>query len=70
MLLGIGLHAALSSFPTFWPVQDDTSSYEGLFDGFVLAADGFRMPMFLLLSGFFTALLWRRQGLKNLVTLH
>jgi hypothetical protein len=70
MLLGIGLHAALSFFPTFWPVQDDSSSYEGLSDEFVLAAHGFRIPMFLLLGGVFTALLRRRRGLKNLVTPH
>jgi fucose 4-O-acetylase-like acetyltransferase len=27
---------------------------------------GFRMPLFMLLSGFFTALFWRRHGLKSL----
>ena len=32
MLLGIGLHAALSFYPSVWPVQDATASHEGLFD--------------------------------------
>ena len=28
---------------------------------------GFRMPVFFLLSGFFTAMLWRRRGLPSLI---
>ncbi len=28
---------------------------------------GFRMPLFMLLSGFFTAMLWRKRGLKTLL---
>lgn len=67
MLLGIALHASLSFFPWVWPVQDDTSSIEGPFDEFFHAVHGFRMPLFFLLSGFFTALLWRRKGLTNLL---
>lgn len=68
MLLGIALHASLSFFPWVWPVQDDTSSIEGPFDEFFHAVHGFRMPLFFLLSGFFTALLWRRKGLTNLLS--
>ena len=67
MVLGIGLHAALSFFPTAWPVQDVTASSDGIFDEFVLAVHGFRMPLFFLLSGFFAALLWRRRGLGSLL---
>lgn len=67
MLLGIGLHAALSFYPTVWPVTDITADIDGYFDEFVLAVHGFRMPLFFMLSGFFTALLWRRRGLANLL---
>ena len=67
MLLGIGLHASLAFFPSFWPVQDNTSSIDGIFDEFFLAVHGFRMPLFFLLSGFFTSMLWRRRGLRSLV---
>ena len=67
MLLGIGLHAALAFFPTFWPAQDNSSSLEGPYDEFFHAVHGFRMPLFFLLSGFFTAMLWRRRGLGSLL---
>ncbi len=67
MLLGIGLHAALAFFPLFWPVQDRHASFDGPFDEFVVAVHGFRMPLFFLLSGFFTTMLWRRRGLGALV---
>jgi peptidoglycan/LPS O-acetylase OafA/YrhL len=67
MLLGIALHAALAFYPTIWPVTDVTADGDGYFDEFVLAVHGFRMPLFFLLSGFFTALLWRRRGLSDLL---
>lgn len=67
MLLGIGLHASLAFFPAPWWVQDRTSSLDGLFDEFLWAVHGFRMPVFFLMSGFFTALLWRRRGLGALL---
>ena len=67
MLLGIGLHAALSFYPTIWPVTDVTADMDDYFDEFVLAVHGFRMPLFFLLSGFFTVLLWRRRGLRDLL---
>lgn len=62
MLLGIAYHVSLSfavGFP--WMVQD-TQATPGfyLFNFFV---HGFRMPLFFLLSGFFTAMLWRKRGL-------
>ncbi|MCA1964360.1 MAG: acyltransferase family protein [Prosthecobacter sp.] len=65
MLLGIALHAALSMTGGLWMVIDTRSS--GLFFLFVSAVHGFRMPLFFLLSGFFTAMLWRRRGLRALL---
>lgn len=67
MLLGIGLHVALSFFPNIWPVQDQTSTVDGPFDELFHAVHGFRMPLFFLLSGFFTSMLWRRRGLRALL---
>ena len=66
MLLGIALHAGLSLTPFPWPVQDTRQSewYGLLF----AAVHGFRMPLFFLLSGFFTAMLWRSRGLKALLS--
>ena len=67
MLLGVGLHAALAFFPAPWPVQDRTSGYHGPWEEISLAVHGFHMPAFFLLSGFFTAMLWRRRGLPALI---
>ena len=67
MLLGIVLHATLAFFPSFWPVQDNTSSLDGPYDEILHAIHGFRMPLFFMLSGFFTAMLWRRRGLGSLL---
>jgi peptidoglycan/LPS O-acetylase OafA/YrhL len=66
MLLGIAYHAALSfSLGAGWIVQDvDQSKPLYILQAFV---HGFRMQLFMVLSGFFTALLWRRQGLKALL---
>lgn len=65
MLLGIVLHAALSFAPIPWPVQDSQQS--GFFYGLFAFIHGFRMPLFFMLSGFFTAMLWRKRGLGSLV---
>ncbi|MEO2017240.1 MAG: acyltransferase family protein [Fuerstiella sp.] len=64
MLLGIVLHAALSFAPIPWTVKDSQQSefYFGLF----ACLHGFRMPLFFMLSGFFTAMLWRKRGLRAL----
>ncbi len=67
MLLGIALHASLAFFPAFWAVQDSKVDQGGLYDEFFHAVHGFRMPLFFLLSGFFTTMLWRRRGLGSLV---
>jgi peptidoglycan/LPS O-acetylase OafA/YrhL len=65
MLLGIALHAALSFLIVPWPVRDsDPTEWLGLL---VFALHGFRMPLFFLLSGFFTAMLWRKRGLRSLL---
>ncbi|MFZ4733515.1 MAG: acyltransferase family protein [Pirellulales bacterium] len=65
MLLGIALHAALSFFPSAWLVQDSRQSpVYGLFVGLV---HGFRMPLFFLVSGCFTMLVYRRRGLAPLL---
>ncbi|MEZ5384204.1 MAG: acyltransferase family protein [Prosthecobacter sp.] len=66
MLLGIALHAALSFAGGPWMVQDTRTS--GVFHVLISAVHGFRMPLFFLLSGFFTAMLWRRRGLRALIT--
>ncbi|MEO2025089.1 MAG: acyltransferase family protein [Fuerstiella sp.] len=65
MLLGIVLHAALSFAPIPWTVKDSQQSdfYYGLF----AFLHGFRMPLFFMLSGFFTAMLWRKRGLGGLI---
>ncbi|MFK7766891.1 MAG: acyltransferase family protein [Mariniblastus sp.] len=65
MLLGIVLHAALAFSPIPWTVKD---SQQGEFYYVLFAAiHGFRMPLFFLLSGFFTAMLWRKRGLGGLI---
>lgn len=66
MLLGIGLHGALSFTPGGWVVRDSQQS--GLLGLGVGMIHGFRMPLFFLISGFFTALVWRRRGLRALLT--
>lgn len=72
MLLGVVLHASLFliPLPDFWPVQDSWISSvapeANPYGYLMLAIHGFRMPLFFLLSGFFTALLWQRRGLREL----
>lgn len=66
MLLGIALHAALAYTGPGWVVSDDRTS--GALGMLVTAIHGFRMPLFFLLSGFFTAMLWRRRGLAALLS--
>ena len=66
MLLGIAYHVALSFALGFlWIVQDvSQSKFAYIFQAFV---HGFRMQLFMLISGFFTAMLWRQKGLKALI---
>lgn len=67
MLLGIALHGALSFIPEVWPVTDSSQESADLFGLLALFIHGFRMPLFFLMSGFFTAMLWRRRGLRAVV---
>ena len=65
MLLGIVYHAALAyAAGTLWMIQDPSQS--SLVYLFQAGVHGFRMPLFFVVSGFFTALLWRRRGLAAL----
>ena len=65
MILVIVVHACVAYFPVPWPVQDPARAR---WLGLVFAAiHGFRMPLFFLLSGFFTMLLFRRRGLRGLL---
>lgn len=67
MLLGIVLHGLLSFVPIpIWPAQD-IHQYPRFFGFLQHAIHGFRMPLFFLLSGFFTAMLWQRRGLRGLL---
>ena len=65
MLLGIVLHSAVSFTPMPWIVQDSQQSQ--FFYYLVIFIHGFRMPLFFLISGFFTAMLWRKRGLLALL---
>ncbi|MEM9465196.1 MAG: acyltransferase family protein [Actinomycetota bacterium] len=63
MLLGIVLHAAIPFVP-YWEEGDTGGSFLfALFEYIHL----WRMPLFFLLSGFFTAMLWHRRGLRALL---
>ncbi len=65
MVLGIILHGALAYTQVPWIVQD-SQKWVG-FDHTFEFIHTFRMPVFFLLSGFFTAMLWRRRGTLGLV---
>ena len=70
MLLGIMLHTALFFMPDAWSKAYSAEGYpaevSGIYTLVFFAIHGFRMPVFFLLSGFFTALLWQRRGLRHL----
>ena len=70
MLLGIVLHTALFFVPDLWSKAYSAEGYpaevSGIYTLMFFAIHGFRMPVFFLLSGFFTALLWQRRGLRQL----
>jgi peptidoglycan/LPS O-acetylase OafA/YrhL len=68
-VLGIALHASFFVLPELvypWPVHDtsvgDDPTYHIIFD----VTHGLRTPVFYLLSGMFTVLLWERRGLHAL----
>jgi len=68
MLLGIGLHGFMSFVPfplPVWPAQDVNQH-----DGYLFALHaihGFRLQLFFLVSGFFTAMMFRQRGLGSLI---
>ena len=70
MLLGVILHTALFFMPDAWSKAYSAEGYPAEVSGFYTllfyAIHGFRMPVFFLLSGYFTALLWQRRGLRSL----
>jgi peptidoglycan/LPS O-acetylase OafA/YrhL len=71
MLLGILLHAGAFLVPLeFWPVHEawawETAPEANVYAWILSVIHGFRMPLFFLLSGFFTAMLWRSRGLQRL----
>ena len=68
MLLGIVLHGALSFVPGagfIWGVQDIES--KPWFGVLLSSIHGWRMPLFFLVSGFFTAMLWKKRGIWALL---
>ncbi|MGB4710487.1 MAG: acyltransferase family protein [Fuerstiella sp.] len=68
MLLGIVLHGAMSFIPgigIIWGVQDSQSN--GFYAILLASIHGWRMPLFFLVSGFFTAMLWKKRGLHALL---
>ncbi len=63
MLLGIALHAALAFAPIPWiAMNKETSAVLG---PFIEVIHGFRLPLFFLMSGFFSAMLLRRRGIRG-----
>lgn len=65
MALGIVVHASLAFHQAPWPVHDTRPS--GPLGLLFLAIHGFRMPLFFLLSGYFTMLVYSRRGLGSLL---
>ena len=65
MLLGIVLHGLMSFMPGLSVIRD-TQQAAWVWIVF-LTIHGFRMPLFFLVSGFFTAMLWRKRGLKKML---
>lgn len=65
MLLGIVLHASLSFFPSEWMVNDrrQNAGFGILFS----AIHGFRLPLFFVMSGFFSAMLLHKRGRRSLI---
>ena len=65
MLLGIVLHASLSFIPSFWIVTDTRQN--DVFSIVFSAIHGFRMPLFFVMSGYFSAMLLHRRGVAGLI---
>lgn len=65
MLLGIALHASIAYTTFGWAVVDTSTSE--IFNWLYYAVHGFRMQLFFLISGYFTAMLYQRRGIKALL---
>jgi hypothetical protein len=66
MFLGVVLHAALAYTDSAWIVIDQPmNQYLRLI---VPAIHSFRMPLFFLIAGFFTAMLWKRHGKNKMLS--
>ena len=65
MILGVLLHASLPYATDGWMVSDARRDERLLI--FVSWVHGFRMPLFIFVSGYFTAMLWRGRGLAALL---
>ena len=67
MLLGIFFHAALAYSPMLhqlWPTSDQENA--ALVDILAFFTHTFRMPLFFIIAGFFTALLISKRGLSSM----
>lgn len=64
-------HASLFLFPgefaDKYPIQDARSSFDLPYDEIADLTAGMMVPVFFLLSGFFSALVWQSRGLKALI---
>jgi len=71
MLLGVLLHAVFYAIPFRYFLSyvppGGPNAWALPYFHLVQVIHGFRMPLFFLLSGFFTALLWQRRGLGGLL---
>lgn len=69
MLLGILLHGMMSFIPLPVAVNATQDIYQDspVYAWLLSAIHGFRMPLFFLLSGLFTALIWQRRGAGGLI---
>lgn len=65
MLLGIALHAGLSFAPIPWLAMNDTTS--PTIGAFIEVLHGFRLPLFFIMSGFFSAMLLKRRGVPGFI---
>ena len=72
MLLGIVFHSLLFLVPyDAWPVHDAwahaTDPRQNPYALAISGLHGFRMPLFFVISGFFTAMMWRSRGIRRVL---
>lgn len=63
MLLGIALHAGLAFAPVPWLAMNDATS--PAIGTMIEVLHGFRLPLFFIMSGFFSAMLLQRRGVRG-----